>query len=76
MLKVGDFHKPKREVKNVGKPVYAGAALGFYGLAWSVYSNVISRGSEVHFEKNAAIEIRFGTRTPSRASKLLAATRR
>ena len=55
---------------------YAGAALGFYGLAWSVYSNVISRGSEVHFEKNAAIEIRFGTRTPSRASKLLAATRR
>jgi hypothetical protein len=42
------------------KPV--GAALGFYGLAWSVYSTVVSRGSEVTFEKNSAIQIRFGGR--------------
>lgn len=36
------------------------AALGFYGLAWSVYSNVVARGSEVKFEKNAPVAIRFG----------------
>lgn len=38
-----------------------GAALGFYGLAWSVYSNIIARGSEVTFEKNTAIAIQFGS---------------
>ena len=37
-----------------------GTALGFYGLAWSVYSTIISRGSEVTFEKNTAIAIQFG----------------
>ncbi len=37
-------------------------ALGFYGLAWSVYSNLISRGSEVQFNKDAALDIRFGER--------------
>ncbi len=37
-----------------------GTALGYYGLAWSVYSNIISRGREVTFEKNSAIAIRFG----------------
>ena len=37
-------------------------ALGFYGLAWSVYTNVISRGQEVEFQKNAAVDIRFGAR--------------
>jgi hypothetical protein len=42
-------------------PSSVGAALGFYGLAWSVYSNIISRGSEVTFEKNTAIAIQFGT---------------
>ncbi len=41
-------------------PRPVGSALGFYGLAWSVYSTVVSRGSEVTFEKNAPIEIRFG----------------
>ncbi|HEY6991061.1 MAG TPA: hypothetical protein VH369_21875 [Bryobacteraceae bacterium] len=42
-------------------PHYIGSAFGFYGLAWSVYSTVISRGREVTFEKNAALAIRFGT---------------
>lgn len=41
-------------------PRNIGAALGFYGLAWSVYSNVIARGREVTFEKNTAMAIRFG----------------
>jgi hypothetical protein len=40
------------------KPI--GTALGFYGLAWSVYSTVISRGREVTFQKNSALAIRFG----------------
>ena len=41
-------------------PSAIGSALGFYGLAWSVYSNVISRGSEVTFQQNTAMAIRFG----------------
>jgi hypothetical protein len=41
-------------------PREIGAGLGFYGLAWSVYSNVIARGREVTFEKNTAMAIRFG----------------
>jgi hypothetical protein len=41
-------------------PSEIGAALGFYGLAWSVYSNIIARGTEVTFEKNTAMAIRFG----------------
>ena len=40
-------------------PSYVGTALGFYGLAWSVYSTVISRGREVTFQKNNAVSIRF-----------------
>lgn len=47
-------------VARAPKPI--GAAFGFYGLAWSVYSTVISRGNEVVFEKNAAVQIRFGVR--------------
>jgi hypothetical protein len=42
-------------------PKPLGTALGFYGLGWSVYSTVVSRGREVMFEKNTAIAIRFGT---------------
>lgn len=38
--------------------------LSFYGLAWSVYANLISRGREVTFERNTAMAIRFGA--PSR----------
>jgi hypothetical protein len=41
-------------------PREIGAGLGFYGLAWSVYSNVVARGREVTFEKNTAMAIRFG----------------
>jgi hypothetical protein len=41
-------------------PAALGEALGFYGLAWSVYSTVVSRGNDVTFEKNAAMAIRFG----------------
>ncbi len=39
-----------------------GTALGFYGMGWSVYSNIIARGGEVDFGNNAAIDIRFGSR--------------
>jgi hypothetical protein len=42
-------------------PSAIGSALGFYGLGWSVYSNVISRGHEVVFQQNTAMAIRFGT---------------
>ncbi len=38
-----------------------GRVLGFYGLGWSVYNAVVSRGSEVEFRKDAALDIRFGT---------------
>jgi len=41
-------------------PHQIGVAFGFYGLGMSVYSNVISRGREVTFEKNTAIAIKFG----------------
>lgn len=42
------------------EPPAVAQALGFYGLAWSVYSTVISRGNDVIFEKNAPVAIRFG----------------
>ncbi len=41
-------------------PRSVGVAFGFYGLAWSVYTNLVSRGREVTFEKNTAMSIRFG----------------
>lgn len=41
-------------------PAAVGEALGFYGLAWSAYSTVVSRGKDVTFEKNTALAIRFG----------------
>ncbi len=43
---------------------WVGAAFGYYGMAWGVYSTVIARGPEVRFEKNAAVEVRFDTRSP------------
>jgi len=43
---------------------YVGMAFGYYGLAWSAYSTVIGRGGEVEFEKNAMMDIGFGSRTP------------
>ena len=39
-----------------------GAAFGYYGMAWALYSTLIARGSEVEFGKNAMIEIRFDAR--------------
>ncbi|MDQ2840431.1 MAG: hypothetical protein M3Y72_05215 [Acidobacteriota bacterium] len=36
-----------------------GMGLGYYGFAWSIYSTLVSRGSEVVFEKNSALTIRF-----------------
>ena len=47
-------------------------ALGFYGLAWSVYRNVIARWREVEFQKNAPIDLRFGARVPPSGSKFRA----
>lgn len=41
---------------------YVGTALGFYGMAWSVFNNVVARGAEVHFDKNAVIDVKFGAR--------------
>jgi hypothetical protein len=43
-------------------PRSIGTALGFYGLAWSAYTTIVSRGREVTFEKNSAVAIRFGVR--------------
>jgi type IV secretory pathway VirB10-like protein len=45
-----------------------GMALGYYGMAWTVYSTVFARGPEVQFGENAVVEIRFNTRTPSAAA--------
>ena len=44
-------------------PRSIGMALGYYGLACSVYSTIISRGQEVEFRKNTDMEIRFGSRS-------------
>src|SRR5260370_550492 len=48
---------------------YVGMAFGYYGLAWSVHSNVIAKGGEVQFENNAMMDIRFGARPPAPGSK-------
>jgi hypothetical protein len=42
---------------------YVGAAFGYYGMAWSLYSTLIARGAEVRFGNNAMVDIRFNTRT-------------
>jgi hypothetical protein len=55
---------------------YVGMAFGYYRVAWSVYSNVIARGGEVQFDKNAMMDIKFGTRTPPQGSKFQAALER
>jgi len=39
-----------------------GAALEYYGLAWSVFSTVVARGPEVQFDKNAVVDIGFNAR--------------
>ena len=40
-----------------------GRAFAYYGLAWSVYSNIIAKGHEVDFDKNTAIDVGFNGRT-------------
>lgn len=45
-----------------------GAAFGYYGLAWSVFSTVIARGADVQFGKNTVIDIGFNQRTPDGAT--------
>ena len=45
-----------------------GIAFGYYGL-WSVYSNVIARGGEVQFDRDAVMDIKFEVRTPPQVSK-------
>ena len=52
---------------------YVGMAFGYYGLAWSVYSSVVARGGEVQFDKNAVMDIKFGTRKLPPGSKFQAA---
>lgn len=52
-------------------PAPIGTVLGFYGLGWSVYSTVVSRGREVAFQKNAATEIRFGAREHRQGTRQL-----
>ena len=47
-----------------------GAAFGYYGLAWSLYSTVAARGAEVQFGKNAVIDIGFNQRTPNGTTKV------
>ncbi|MGH9345342.1 MAG: hypothetical protein ACRD19_16470, partial [Terriglobia bacterium] len=37
------------------------AALGFYGAAWSIYSNLLARGRNVVFPANTPMEIRLGS---------------
>jgi hypothetical protein len=51
---------------------WVGMAFGYYGLGWSVYTNVIARGSEVQFDKNAMMDIKFGVRKPAPGSKFRA----
>jgi hypothetical protein len=46
-----------------------GAAFGYYGLAWNVYSTVIARGAEVQFGRNSVIDIGFNQRTPDNPAK-------
>jgi hypothetical protein len=50
-----------------------GAAFGYYGLAWSVFSTVVARGPEVQFDKNAVVDIGFNTRASERENNSTAA---
>jgi hypothetical protein len=50
-------------------PPEIGAALGFYGLAWSAYTNVFAKGSDVVFAKNTELAIKFGNPPPKKSAK-------
>jgi hypothetical protein len=47
----------------------AGSAFGMYGLAVSVYTNVVARGPEVVFKDHSSMQIRFGPRPLAGAKK-------
>lgn len=47
---------------------YVGSAFGYYGMAWSLYSTLIARGSEVEFGKDAMVDIRFDARANEAAA--------
>jgi hypothetical protein len=49
-----------------------GAALGYYGLGWSVFSTVIARGAEVQFGRNAVVDVGFSDRPHSTPTQLKA----
>ena len=51
-----------------------GSVLGIYGMAFSVYTNVIARGGEVEFGNNAAVDIRFGARQQTPGFKIVRAS--
>jgi hypothetical protein len=50
------------------KAQYVGTAFGYYGMAWSLFSTVITRGAQVKFGKDAMVDIRFDTRSEQPAS--------
>lgn len=49
---------------------YVGAAFGYYGLAWSLYSTLIARGADVQFSKHAMIDVRFEARPVAQEGSL------
>jgi hypothetical protein len=46
-----------------------GAAFGYYGLAWSIFSTAIAPGANVQFGKDAMIDVGFNQRTPDSTTK-------
>ena len=48
---------------------YIGMAFGYYGLALSVYSNVVAKGGEVVFSQNDMMDVRFGARSVEKQEK-------
>ncbi len=51
-----------------------GTVFGFWGMAVSVYANIVSKGKEVEFDRNAAMDIRFGARPHAPAMKFQSAS--
>jgi hypothetical protein len=41
-----------------------GSVFGIYGLAWSVYSNVVAKGGEVEFPRDTSLDVVLGPRNP------------
>ena len=49
-----------------------GTVFGFYGMAVSVYTNIVAKGMEAEFSRNAAMDVRFGGRPTVPVSKFAA----